>query len=79
MEMWLPITDWNGHFRGTSPNGLGGVINYNAMAVGLSDGFAQLGNIVLHIVQHGHQFVAPHAVGDLGCDHRFFRAGAMLV
>ena len=40
MEMWMPITGWNGHFRGTSPNGLGGVINYNAMGVGVSDGFA---------------------------------------
>lgn len=40
MEMWLPIAGWNGHFRGTSPNGLGGVINYNAMGVGLIDGFA---------------------------------------
>ncbi len=40
MEMWMPLTGWNGHFRGTSPNGLGGVINYNAMGVGLSDGFA---------------------------------------
>src|SRR5689334_17513496 len=33
MEMWMPISGWNGHFRGTSPNGLGGVLNYNAMAV----------------------------------------------
>jgi feruloyl esterase len=40
MEMWMPVTGWNGNFRGTSPNGLGGVINYNAMAVGLTDGFA---------------------------------------
>jgi len=40
MEMWLPVTGWNGHFRGTSPNGLGGVVNYNAMGVGLTDGFA---------------------------------------
>jgi feruloyl esterase len=40
IEMWMPINGWNGHFRGTSPNGLGGVINYNAMGVGLSDGFA---------------------------------------
>ena len=40
MEMWMPVTGWNGNFRGTSPNGLGGVINYNAMGVGLSDGFA---------------------------------------
>jgi len=40
MEMWMPIAGWNGRFRGTSPNGLGGVINYNAMGVGLTDGFA---------------------------------------
>jgi feruloyl esterase len=40
MEMWLPVAGWNGNFRGTSPNGLGGVLNYNAMAVGLIDGFA---------------------------------------
>src|SRR5688572_13590188 len=40
MELWMPIAGWNGSFRGTSPNGLGGVINYNAMAVGLTDGFA---------------------------------------
>jgi feruloyl esterase len=40
MEVWMPIAGWNGHFRGTSPNGLGGVINYNAMSVGLTDGFA---------------------------------------
>jgi feruloyl esterase len=40
MEMWMPITGWNGNFRGTSPNGLGGVLNYNAMGVGLTDGFA---------------------------------------
>jgi feruloyl esterase len=40
MEMWMPIAGWNGHFRGTSPNGLGGVINYNAMSVGLIDDFA---------------------------------------
>ena len=24
MELWMPITGWNGHFRGASPNGLGG-------------------------------------------------------
>jgi feruloyl esterase len=40
MEIWMPIAAWNGRFRGTSPNGLGGVVNYNSMAVGLTDGFA---------------------------------------
>jgi feruloyl esterase len=40
MELWMPIAGWNGNFRGTSPNGLGGVLNYNAMGVGVTDGFA---------------------------------------
>src|SRR5688572_6022967 len=40
MEAWLPTAGWNGNFRGTSPNGLGGVLNYNAMGVGVLDGFA---------------------------------------
>lgn len=40
MELWMPIAGWNGNFRGTSPNGLGGVLNYNSMGVGLTDGFA---------------------------------------
>ena len=48
MEVWLPIAGWNGHFRGTSPNGLGGVINYNAMGVGLTDGFAVAGTDTGH-------------------------------
>jgi feruloyl esterase len=49
MEVWLPVAGWNGHFRGTSPNGLGGVLNYNSMAVGLADGFA------VATTDHGHQ------------------------
>ncbi len=49
VEVWLPVAGWNGRFRGTSPNGLGGVINYNAMAVGLTDGFA------VASTDHGHQ------------------------
>jgi feruloyl esterase len=49
MEAWLPIAGWNGLFRGTSPNGLGGVINYNAMAVGLTDGFAVVSTDTGHV------------------------------
>src|SRR3954466_14267364 len=48
MEVWLPVTGWNGHFRGSSPNGLGGVIKYNAMGVGLSEGFAVAGTDTGH-------------------------------
>ena len=39
MELWLPDRLERALSR-TSPNGLGGVINYNAMGVGLTDGFA---------------------------------------
>ena len=48
METWLPLRGWNGNFRGTSPNGLGGVLNYNSMAVALTDGFAVAGTDTGH-------------------------------
>jgi len=48
MEAWLPLRGWNGDFRGTSPNGLGGVLNYNSMAVALTDGFAVAGTDTGH-------------------------------
>ncbi len=48
MEAWLPLRGWNGNFRGTSPNGLGGVLNYNSMAVALTDGFAVVGTDTGH-------------------------------
>jgi hypothetical protein len=35
MEVWMPVTGWNGNFRGTSPNGLGGVINWPAQTQGI--------------------------------------------
>jgi feruloyl esterase len=48
MDAWLPLTGWNGQFRGSSPNGLGGVINYNAMGVAITDGFAVAGTDTGH-------------------------------
>jgi feruloyl esterase len=48
MEAWLPVAGWNGQFRGSSPNGLGGVINYNAMGVAITDGFAVAGTDTGH-------------------------------
>ena len=48
MEAWLPLRGWTGNFRGTSPNGLGGGLNYNSMAVALTDGFAVAGTDTGH-------------------------------
>ncbi|WP_157694901.1 tannase/feruloyl esterase family alpha/beta hydrolase [Caballeronia fortuita] len=39
VELWMP-TDWNGKFLGTGNGGAGGVIQYDAMAIGLRRGFA---------------------------------------
>jgi feruloyl esterase len=64
MELWLPIAGWNGHFRGTSPNGLGGVINYNAMAVGLTDGFAVASTDTGHQGGDAHWMAVPDKVTD---------------
>jgi feruloyl esterase len=47
-ETWLPLRGWNGMFRGTSPNGLGGVLNYNSMAVAITDGYAAAGTDTGH-------------------------------
>jgi feruloyl esterase len=64
MEVWLPASGWNGHFRGTSPNGLGGVVNYNAMAVALTDGFAVAGTDTGHQGAGSAWMLIPDQVTD---------------
>jgi len=64
MELWLPVAGWNGNFRGTSPNGLGGVINYNAMGVGLTDGFAVASTDTGHQGGDTAWMAAPEKVTD---------------
>jgi feruloyl esterase len=64
VEVWLPTSGWNGHFRGTSPNGLGGVINYNAMGVGLTDGFAVAGTDTGHQGADTAWMLVPEKVTD---------------
>ena len=64
MEAWLPVDRWNGLFRGTSPNGLGGVINYNAMAVGLTDGFAVASTDTGHQGGDSAWMLVPERVTD---------------
>jgi feruloyl esterase len=40
VEVWLPVSSWNGRFLGTGNGGFGGVIVYNALAGGIQRGFA---------------------------------------
>src|SRR5262245_32638648 len=40
IEVWLPKTNWNSRFLGTGGGGFQGVITYNALALGIQQGFA---------------------------------------
>lgn len=40
IEVWLPITDWNGKFEGVGNGGLAGTITYDWLAVALQEGYA---------------------------------------
>lgn len=40
IEVWLPVSNWNGRFLGTGNGGFGGVILYSALAGGIQRGFA---------------------------------------
>lgn len=40
IEVWLPVSIWNGRFEGTGNGGFGGVIMYSALAAGIERGFA---------------------------------------
>lgn len=40
VELWLPMTDWNGKFQGVGNGGWAGSITYGALAEGLRRGYA---------------------------------------
>ena len=40
IEVWLPKTTWNSRFLGTGGGGFQGIISYNALALGIQQGFA---------------------------------------
>ena len=58
MEVWLPVSGWNGRFRGTVANGMGGNIAYASMAAALRDGFAVASS------DTGHQAADPMWMQD---------------
>jgi feruloyl esterase len=40
IEVWLPVSGWNGKFQGVGSVGFGGVINYPALAAAVKAGYA---------------------------------------
>ena len=48
MEVWLPVTGWNGNFQPAGNGGWGGTISYGDLAGMLLDGFATAGSDTGH-------------------------------
>jgi feruloyl esterase len=48
MEVWLPLTGWNGKYRGEGDGGFAGFIFYPGLAVDLSEGYAAASNDTGH-------------------------------
>ena len=40
IEIWLPVSGWNGKFQAVGNGGFAGVISYSALAAALRDGYA---------------------------------------
>lgn len=48
-ELWMPISDWNGEFRGVGNGGFGGAIDYDDMALALRQGYATASTNTGHV------------------------------
>ena len=48
IEVWMPVTGWNGKFRAQGNGGFAGQIDYRGMAIALSHGYATAGTDTGH-------------------------------
>lgn len=53
IETWLPVTGWNGKYRGQGNGGFAGAIDYRAMAAAVREGYATAGTDTGH-TDSGH-------------------------
>ena len=70
MEVWMPVTGWNGNFQGNGSGGMGGTIPLTDMAKALRDGFATAGSDTGHQGDSRYALEHPERVIDFG-----YRAG----
>src|SRR5438270_2997377 len=48
IEVWMPVTEWNGRFQAQGNGGFAGQIDYRSMAIALSHGYATAGTDTGH-------------------------------
>jgi feruloyl esterase len=68
MELWMPVTGWNGNLRGTGNGGLGGGVGVNpgALANGVRRGYATAGNNTGHEGDSSYAINHPERIKDFG-------------
>ena len=68
MELWMPVTGWNGNLRGTGNGGLGGGagVNPGALAGGVRRGYATVGNNTGHEGDSSYALSHPEKIKDFG-------------
>jgi tannase/feruloyl esterase len=59
VEVWLPLSGWNGKMQAVGNGGLGGTIPYPALAAAVKAGYAATGTDTGHVGGNG-DFVAGH-------------------
>src|SRR5262245_22678568 len=68
MELWMPVSGWNGNLRGTGNGGLGGgiAVNPGALANGVRRGYATAGHNTGHEGDSSYAMSHPEKVKDFG-------------
>ena len=70
MEVWMPVSGWNGNFQGNGTGGMGGAVPLTDMAKTLRAGFATAGTDTGHEGDSRYVLQHPEKVIDFG-----YRAG----
>jgi len=66
IEVWMPVSGWNGKFRGTGNGGLGGSMNFNGIAAAMRGGYAVAGNNTGHDGGASLMMGHPEKIRDFG-------------
>jgi feruloyl esterase len=66
IEVWMPVSGWNGKLRGTGNGGLGGNLSYGGLATAMQGGFAAAAENTGHENGSSYALSHPEKIVDFG-------------
>jgi feruloyl esterase len=66
IEVWMPMSGWNGEFRGTGNGGLGGNLSFGGMVRAMHGGFATAAENTGHEGGSSYALAHPEKIIDFG-------------